>query len=664
MKDRIIKFVPYGEDLAGDVVHTKQVESVLGKLETALVQEGHTWSEVSLLYVANTKAAPSHVCQAETDRNILDAITALAARREWYPSLIGSSAFSAFFGAPSGFDADISDGLLFVAVLSAAFDRIPVVHEVNRENEKRDRELVGRHVLERGVDAFVAKASQLGVDVTPDHVTQTSTGLLFTTGSGHIREDQAVDFKECYAIGQELIDAAEELDASLVGGCATNRSENQLQALYYSERVGPDIVYKLTYRHAAVFTFLPYARARLRLDHPYKRDEKLGKLKIKFNKYERYQPGRSFYVEKINGVSALDFLEEHWPYTRKQLLKLAREKKAIPSEPHAHWVTIASSLSRRDKLIWPNIPVWLERVKGEMMMRMVRAEDDDANYYLMRLRPESLRENARDLMADVRNTKTSHVSMLALLCESRKYVLNDVKSNAEANEMIGSAPDDSCVIGVYVNGEYSAGHRRSIGYHNYSQIGAIFARRPLEEIPEEYRKSGLAAELFACHASVDKHTVKAFLRAVQQQLGTSIWIDEQEVLHGDVLKDKIRAVVGRGNQFVVPFISQRSVDSKWVERELTWALREEKRQKRMIVLPVVIDDHSGDKVIDLMARKWKADVVNAIRARLYIALNDFTDDELQLKAKRMADDLAERLEAKGESQSLGTDPFKNLRPGN
>jgi hypothetical protein len=658
--DSAIRFFPHGEDLPGEVVTQEQVRDLLGRLEATLQNEGVDWADIGLLWIANSKSARSHANQAHTDQSIQSGITSFCEDRGWYPSLLGSSVLGSFFRSPSGFSADISDGLLVTAVASGAFDRIPVVHEINLD--VADRASVGRRVLNAGLRAFTAKASESGVDLEDADVTSSSTGLLLTTGSGHIRADQAVDFKECYAIGQELLDAAEECDAHLVGGCATNRSKPQLQTLYYSEADGGSLSYRSTYNHAAVFSFLPYARARMELDHPYVRDEDVDRLDIKFNSHDQFELGRSFYVERVNGEPAVDFLERHWPYSREELKRLARDKEAIPAEADAHLVTIASSLSRRDKRIWPNIPVWLEEIDGTLMMRMVRAEDDDANYYLMRLRDGALRENARDLMASVRNNYRDDACVLGFLCESRKYVLNQIGSNAEATEMLNSAPTNGCVVGLYVNGEYSTGVPKSIGYHNYSQIGAVVARRPQTDLPPGFAQTQLlsALELFACHASRDKHTVQAFMKALQTHLrGTTVWMDEKKMKAGDALKEEIRPVVGRGTQLVIAFLSDRSVNKKWVRRELKWALKQEKLQKRTIVLPVVIDDRE-DEVIKVIKTEWDPKLRKSLEDRLYIRLNDFTEEELLMKAKKMANDIRQRIDPPRELEQAAVNPFKNL----
>lgn len=655
--DSIIKLVPHGEDISGPVISSARVIELLQALLANLVRDGLRWQDVSLLILANSKEASSHPIQEESDQAIKDGLSAFCDDQNWHPSLIGCTTLSGFFRTPSASNLDVSNGLIFVAVISEAFDRIPVVREINRNVDERSR--VGRVVLERGISEFMAKASLMRLDLDSHAVADSSTGLLFTTGSGHIRADQAVDFKECYAIGQELLSAADHYRANIVGGCASNRSAPQLQCLYYSEQLGSRVVYKYTYQHGAVFALLPYTRARLDLNHPYKRVESVPKLELEFDPHDQYAPGRSFYVRTINGRAPIDFLADYWHYTREDLERLVDERTAIPAEPDAHLVTIGSSLSRRDEGIWPNIPVWLERIDGRTMMRMVRAEDEDANYYLMELRPEGLRENARDLMNSLRSNFGRDVSMLTFLCESRKYVLNSVNSNAEANEIVSSAPSESAIIGIYLNGEYSTGERRSIGYHNYSQIGAVIPRRPASDLPRPLTEAKATAklELFACHSSRDKPTVRQFMNAAHEVLhGSTEWIDEDKLLVGDYLKDTIRAAIGRGNQLVVPFLSDRSVESQWVEQELRWAIEKEHSQNRVIILPVVLDDR-GNYVVDKLESVWNPDLVDSIRSRLYIQIHDFTEDEIRTKGRKFGHDILRRFNS-GPGGDIGN-AFRN-----
>src|SRR4029077_9628972 len=262
-----------------------------------------------------------------------------------------------------------------------------------------------------------------------------------TSGSGHI-EAEDVDFKECYAVGQELKDAAREIKAQLFGGCATNKTPKQRQALYYCEEARGRIVYKCTYSHAGMVAFLPHQRAIEHIEHPYKRAS-AAKLDIEFHPREQYGEDRYFYVRRINGKPPIEFLEQFWEYTMDELKAMAKNHTAIPDLPQAHLVTIASGAHQFDETIWPNVPTCLdveedENVNVEILLRLVRAEIDGSNYYLMELNQADLARNADELAAAVKRTSDS-TAVLAFLCESRKYVLEYYETNAEAETMVAAA---------------------------------------------------------------------------------------------------------------------------------------------------------------------------------------------------------------------------------
>jgi len=640
--DSICKLVPYGENLAGEVVETSQVIRVLQGLEASLDKEALAWSDVSLLLVLDSKQASSDKQQHGSSESIKAGIEQFCSERDWYPPLIGSSVFGTFFRHADQSQAEISDGVLFIACTSAVLEKIPVACEITRH--PADRRFAGQRALEQAIKLFRAQMQDsLGVDIPPRTVTESSIGLIFTTGSGHIEAKEFIDFKDCYAVGQELLKAAADNDAHLFGGCATNRTPAQLQCLYYSEDIGARTHYRCTFQHAAVLTFLPYTRAQAHLRHPY-RHLRRERLDIEFHDRDQYADGRYFYVRRIDGRAPVDFLADYWEYSVEELRQMADDHTPIPSEPGAHLVTIASSLNRFDENAWPNVPIWLDREGDEILLRLVRAEADDGNYYLMELKPEYLADNASDLMASMKTNFSEDVSLVAFLCESRKYVLDSKGSNAEADRMLAAAPEHGALVGVYINGEYSTGAPTSIGYHNYSQIGAIVPRRPIGSLPEEVVKARRASaiEIFLCHASRDKSTVREFADTLEQHLPGSVrWIDEQQLLIGDTLRTTIRAAIGSENQYVVPFLSDRSVGSTWVKRELRWAFKEERAQQRTLVLPVVLDD-TGGEVLSALRAAWNRPLFEQIEGRLQLQINDFTEDEIASKARRLADDIAKR----------------------
>jgi len=662
--DSILELVPFGGNLSGDTVTPRQVVSVLEGLEGALADQALRWSDVSLLVLADSTKAESDRHQHECSNAITAGITQFCTERSWFPPLIGTSVLGSFFRHGEREEAKINTGLQFIACVSAVLPKLPVAYEVT--SDEAERKYAGERVLSEGIRAFREQHEDyLGIDVPSLTVTESSIGLIFTTGSGHIESKEFIDFKECYAVGQELLRAANDQGAQLFGGCASNRTEHQLQCLYYSEEIGAVTHYQSTFRHGAVLTFLPYTRVQAHLRHPY-RPLKTSKLDIEWHPRDRYAEGLNFYVRQINGQAPIEFLAGYWDYSVEDLETMADEHTAIPSKPKAHLVTIASSLNRHDENTWPNVPIWLDREDEETLLRLVRAEAEDGNFYLMELKPESLADNARDLMTSVATNFNRETSLISFLCESRKYVLDSIKSNAEAATMLAKAPTDGATVGIYLNGEYSTGAPRSIGYHNYSQISAIVPRRSKSNLPADVlgaivRRISEEMEpvrLFMCHEKSDSPTVRFFADLIAEELpGSVTWIDEDELLTGDDLKQRIRQAIESENEFFVPFLSDRSVESDWVKTEMAWAFKQERKLDRTLILPVVLGDRN--RVIESLRQSWNRKKVDQIDAKLQLHVHDYTKDEMETKARRLASDVKRRMKRRQQDENA---PMATLGP--
>lgn len=88
------------------------------------------------------------------------------------------------------------------------------------------------------------------------------------------------------------------------------------------------------------------------------------------------------------------------------------------------------------------------------------------------------------------------------------------------------------------------------------------------------------------------HNDKPFVRELASYLrdyGIDVWVDEAEMKIGDSLIEKVGEALNE-NAFVGVVISRHSVNSSWVEKELQIALQREIREKRVVVLPILIDD--------------------------------------------------------------------------
>jgi hypothetical protein len=95
------------------------------------------------------------------------------------------------------------------------------------------------------------------------------------------------------------------------------------------------------------------------------------------------------------------------------------------------------------------------------------------------------------------------------------------------------------------------------------------------------------SRVFISHA----HSDKGFARKLAADLragGHTVWIDEGEIDIGDSLIEKIRQGIDMVD-YVVAVISNHSVSSEWVKRELDVASNREIQERRVVVLPLIID---------------------------------------------------------------------------
>ena len=95
-------------------------------------------------------------------------------------------------------------------------------------------------------------------------------------------------------------------------------------------------------------------------------------------------------------------------------------------------------------------------------------------------------------------------------------------------------------------------------------------------------------KLFISYSHKDQGFVQK-LAADLRYLGADLWIDFAEIKVGDSLIERIRQGID-GSEFVAVVLSQHSIDSNWVQREMDVAMNQEIIGKRIRVLPILLDD--------------------------------------------------------------------------
>lgn len=98
--------------------------------------------------------------------------------------------------------------------------------------------------------------------------------------------------------------------------------------------------------------------------------------------------------------------------------------------------------------------------------------------------------------------------------------------------------------------------------------------------------------IFLSHSSRDKALVREIRSHLPQHIDS--WLDEEKLLIGKDLQVSIREAIQQDADFVVIFLGREAIGSKWVQKELQWALEREKALERVFVLPILLDDVWAD----------------------------------------------------------------------
>jgi TIR domain. len=112
-----------------------------------------------------------------------------------------------------------------------------------------------------------------------------------------------------------------------------------------------------------------------------------------------------------------------------------------------------------------------------------------------------------------------------------------------------------------------------------STIGNVFT-------PADSRE--FTRTVFLSHSHSDKRFVRNLAKALREK-GIGVWVDDAEIRVGESLIEKLRSAIDNVD-YVVAVLSEASIKSEWVKRELDIAMNHEIESKRMKVLPLLKDD--------------------------------------------------------------------------
>jgi hypothetical protein len=100
-------------------------------------------------------------------------------------------------------------------------------------------------------------------------------------------------------------------------------------------------------------------------------------------------------------------------------------------------------------------------------------------------------------------------------------------------------------------------------------------------------KESTKPTVFLSYSSKDKKFVRALAHRLRKS-GIVVWVDEGEILIGESLISKLQHAL-EAVDFLVVILSQNSIDSPWVQKEVEIAMNHEIKSKRVKVLPILKD---------------------------------------------------------------------------
>lgn len=94
--------------------------------------------------------------------------------------------------------------------------------------------------------------------------------------------------------------------------------------------------------------------------------------------------------------------------------------------------------------------------------------------------------------------------------------------------------------------------------------------------------------LFISHSHKDNQVVESIARQLIKKQGINVWIDLWELNTGDSLIGKIQSAIDSAFALAI-VISKESMQSKWCSEELNAGLLKELEEKRIFVLPILLE---------------------------------------------------------------------------
>ena len=113
--------------------------------------------------------------------------------------------------------------------------------------------------------------------------------------------------------------------------------------------------------------------------------------------------------------------------------------------------------------------------------------------------------------------------------------------------------------------------------------------RRLEPQNEQGMPEVINMSIFISYSSKDEVIARHIADSLQNA-GLACWLDKKDILVGEPILDRIREGIARESGYTLILLSKNSVASEWCKLELRMAYDKEIQRKRIVVLPIRIDE--------------------------------------------------------------------------
>lgn len=97
-------------------------------------------------------------------------------------------------------------------------------------------------------------------------------------------------------------------------------------------------------------------------------------------------------------------------------------------------------------------------------------------------------------------------------------------------------------------------------------------------------------KIFISYSTKDKQIVRGLEKYISKEM-VDTWIDHQAISGGSDLNRVIKQGIDRADIYFL-FISQHSLNSDWVEKEIKWAMKKEEQLKYEFIVPVLLEQEA------------------------------------------------------------------------